>query len=137
MKTMIRQQEGIVLIESLVAILVFSVGILGIVGLLAASIRSNADAKYRNDASMLANQVVGQMWVKDKSNTALKSDFESPGGTEYASWKSTVASMLPGVASNAPTIDIDDDNVATVRVQWQAPGDTAPHSYVLVARINS
>ncbi|MGE5649982.1 type IV pilus modification protein PilV [Noviherbaspirillum sp. UKPF54] len=136
MKTTTSRQEGIVLIESLVAILVFSVGILGIVGLLAASIRSNADARYRNDASMLANQVIGQMWAGDKSNAALKANFESPGGPEYASWKTTVAGALPGVASNAPTIGVSDDNVATVRVQWQAPGDAVPHSYVLVARIN-
>lgn len=136
MNSTIRQQQGVVLLESLAAILIFSVGILGIVGLLAASIKSNGDAKYRSDASMLANQIVGKMWVEDKSNAALKSNFESPDGAEYTAWKTSVADALPGVAANVPTIDISDDNVATVRVKWQAPGEAAPHSYVLVARIN-
>lgn len=136
MKAMMKLQRGIVILEGLIAILIFSLGILGIVGLLAASIRNNASAKYRTDASMLANQVVGQMWVANKVNTSLKTNFESPNGAGYAAWKTDVANVLPGAEANAPTIEIDADNVATINIRWQAPGEAAAHSYVLVARIN-
>jgi len=136
MRAMMKPQRGVVILESLIAILIFSLGILGLVGLLAASIRNNASAKYRTDASMLANQVVGRMWVADKSNASLKANFESPNGAGYAAWQTDVANALPGAAANAPTIAIDADNVATVKVRWQAPGEAAAHSYVLVARIN-
>lgn len=130
------RQQGLAVVENLVAILIFSFGILGIVGLLASSMKNSASAKYRNDASMLANQIVGHMWLKDKNNAALKTNFESPGGAEYVSWKTSVGNVLPGVADNPPTVVIDANNVATVTVRWKAPGEPAAHNYVLIARIN-
>jgi type IV pilus assembly protein PilV len=132
------RQNGIAVVENLVAILIFSFGILGIVGLLASSMKSSASAKYRNDASMLANQIVGEMWVADKSNAALKAGFESPGGASFTAWKTRVGTTLPGITDtvNLPTVAIDANNVATVTVRWQAPGEKAAHNYVLTARIN-
>lgn len=134
------RQDGMAVVENLVAILIFSFGILGIVGLLASSMKSSASAKYRNDASMLANQIVGQMWISDKSNTALKTNFESPAGASFVAWQTSVGSLLPGVdpsaETNLPTVVIDANNVATVTVRWRAPGETAAHNYVLIARIN-
>lgn len=131
-----RTQGGMVVVESLIAVVIFSFGILGIVGLLATSIKNSAAAKYRNDASLLANQLVGQMWTSDKSNTALKSSFESPAGASYTSWKTNVASALPGVDTNPPTVAIDANNSVTVTVHWRAPGEQAAHNFVLVTRID-
>jgi type IV pilus assembly protein PilV len=51
-------------------------------------------------------------------------------------WKTIVANQLPGVTDNPPTVVIDASNVATVTVRWRAPGESAAHNYVLVARIN-
>ena len=134
------RQDGMAVVENLVAILIFSFGILGIVGLLANSMKSSASAKYRNDASMLANQIVGQMWVSDKTPAALKANFESPSGASFLAWRTSVSNVLPGVDTSVPaslpTIVIDANNVATVTVRWRAPGEEAAHNYVLIARIN-
>lgn len=130
------QQQGSVLLESMIAILIFSMGILAIVGLQAASIKNTASAKYRTEASMLANQIIGQMWADDKANASLKSNYESSSGAKYILWKASVTKALPGVASNAPTVAIDASNVATVTVWWQSPGEAKPHNYVAIARIN-
>jgi type IV pilus assembly protein PilV len=43
------------LLEALIAILIFSFGILGLVGLQANAINLSTDAKYRADAALLAN----------------------------------------------------------------------------------
>ncbi|MDD5242206.1 MAG: prepilin-type cleavage/methylation domain-containing protein [Sulfuricella sp.] len=133
---MTAKQTGSALLESLIAILIFSMGILAIIGLQAVSIKNTAGAKYRTDASMLANQVIGQMWVDDKTNAALVANYSSPGGAKYLTWKANVEQALPGVASNAPTITIDAANAATVTIRWQSPGEGAPHNYVATARIN-
>lgn len=133
---MMNSQRGIAIIENMIAILIFAFGILGIVGLQAASVKNSANSKMRNDASMLANQVVGQMWTGDRSNAALKASYESPSGASFVTWKATVANRLPGVTDNPPTVVIDANSVATVTVRWRAPGESAAHNYVLVARIN-
>ncbi|MBL8367702.1 MAG: hypothetical protein JNM54_07255, partial [Candidatus Accumulibacter sp.] len=45
-----REQAGVMLLEALIAILVFSLGILSLVALQATSIKLTGDAKYRTDA---------------------------------------------------------------------------------------
>lgn len=139
MKTVCSKQQGSVVLEALISILLFAVGILAIIGLQAASIKNVAAAKYRTDASLLTNQVIGQMWVSDKSNAALTAKFSSPSGAGYLAWANTVAQSLPGVsgvAANAPTIAIDANNNATITVFWQAPDEAAAHNYAAIAVVN-
>lgn len=134
------------MLESLIAILIFSMGILALVALLGASVKDTASAKYRTEASLLANQVIGQMWTGDKTNAALVASYGEQSGTQYQAWKDTVIRTLPGVidadasgassGQNLPTIQIDANNNVTVTVRWQAPGESTPHNYVAVTRIS-
>lgn len=136
LKTMRSKQQGSVVLEALISILLFSIGILAIVGLQAASIKNTASAKYRTDASLLVNQVIGQMWVSNKTNATLVANFSSPAGAGYAAWANSVAQALPGVsgvAANAPTIAIDASNNVTITLFWQAPGEAAAHNYTAIA----
>jgi type IV pilus assembly protein PilV len=132
----LNEQRGVVIIENMIAILIFSLGILGIVGLLAAMLKNTTEAKYRNDASLLANQIIGEMWISDKSNAGLKAAYESPNGAKYLTWRTAVANALPNVATNAPTITIDANNVALITLMWKLPGESAAHRYTVSARIN-
>src|SRR5439155_165247 len=49
-----KRQDGVMLLEALIAILIFSIGILAVVGLQAVSIRNVTDAKHRTEAAYLA-----------------------------------------------------------------------------------
>lgn len=140
-----RQQAGVVLLEALIAILIFSMGILAIVGLQAAAVKNAGDAKYRSDASLLVNQLVGQMLVSNRSSLAnLQAAFQSPSGASYVTWSNTVAAALPGVSAVPPTVTIIQtgstssnapSNQATITVRWQAPNDALTHSYTAIAQI--
>jgi len=145
-----RGESGSMLLEALISILIFSMGILAIVGMQAASIKSAGDAKYRIDASMLANQLIGQMWVGDRTPATLRANFAT-GGASYNAWlgavglPGTVLDSLPGAAANLPAVVIVNvpgvnppsttSSQVTVTVFWQAPNDTAPHNYVAMAQI--
>lgn len=141
-----KNQTGSMLIEALVGILIFSMGILAIVGLQAASIKVSSDAKYRSDASLLANQLIGEMWISDR--TLLQTDFVSPDGTAYAAWlgdaqtpaTGTVRATLPGVTdvANLPTVTVDANSVVTITLNWRLPNEPpgAPaHSYTAITQI--
>jgi type IV pilus assembly protein PilV len=130
------KQKGSMMLEGLIAILIFSLGILSIVALLGASVKNTSDAKYRTEASLLTNQIIGQMWTGDRTSTALVADYSSPDGTAFTAWSNAVTQTLPGVTgANMPTVEIT-GNVVTVTVRWQAPGEAASHNYVAIARIN-
>lgn len=126
-------QRGSILLEGLIAILIFSFGILALVGMQAAAIKSTSDAKYRTDASFLANQLVGQMWADNRAT--MVSNYQT-GGAAYNTWKTQVEATLPGAAANPPTVAFGANNQVTVTVRWQAPSESAAHRFVLVAQVN-
>lgn len=127
------KQQGFSVLEGLLAILIFSVGVLGIVGLQASSTKAVSDAKYRIDASYLANQVIGRMWIDDHTTSTLQANYNSTGGTKYLTWKAEVLAALPG--AGVPTITVDANNVATVTVFWTPPGAASAHKFVVTTQI--
>lgn len=133
------QQRGSVLLEALVGILIFSMGILAIVGLQAMAIRSVADSQYRLEASMLANRIVAEMWT----NTVNIPNFAYPGGSMagLTTWVGDVQATLPGAATNPPTIAVAGDATngytVTVTLFWKPAGDTSRHNLTTMAYINA
>ena len=143
-------QRGLMLIEALVAIAIFSFAILGIVGLQATAIRAVRDADYRAKASLFANQLVGRMWV-DRYNVptyALNADITGlcpAGGNSSANaavneWLDSLGSTdnpgaLPGAAQLRQKILVAADNTVTLVLCWQAPQDAAPHNFPLTTQI--
>lgn len=134
------RQRGVMLLEALIAILIFSIGILAIVGMQSSAVKASSDAKYRSDAALLANELLGQMWVSNHSVASLQANFNSPSGANFVAWQSNVQATLPGVTStsNQPTVLVDGTGTVTVQLSWKLPSDpsTAPsHSHVVVAQI--
>ncbi len=54
-------QGGFFLIEAMVAILIFALGILGLVAMGGTAVSSQSDAQYRTEASSLADAIAGQI----------------------------------------------------------------------------
>jgi type IV pilus assembly protein PilV len=130
-------QGGFSLIEGLVAILIFSFGILALVSMQATAIQQSSGAKYRSEASLLANQLIGQMWITDRTAATLQANFNT-GGTTYATWLANVQATLPTAAASAPTVTVSAAGVATINLFWKAPNEepSAPqHRFITVAQI--
>jgi len=64
-----RRQRGMSMIESLVAIVVLSFGMLGVVGLQAAALQSNKEARYQSSAVRLAREL-GEL-MRGNKNVAI------------------------------------------------------------------
>mgnify|MGYP001470320537 CR=1 FL=1 len=56
-----RRQQGSFMIEALIGIVIFLMGVLAMIALQASSIAIQTDAQYRNEASNLADQILGQI----------------------------------------------------------------------------
>lgn len=130
-------QDGIALIEALVSILIFTTGILGVIGLQASMTRAQSDAKYRADAAALAGELIGAMW-SDSADTASANlvNYASTSGAACthvpcAQWLAKVASSLP---NGTAVIDAAATGVTTVRVSWTLPTN-GTHTYVTTTSI--
>ena len=129
------KQSGIALLEALISILIFSMGILAVMGLQAVSITNTLMSKYRSDASFLTNAIVGRMWA-DTPNlasypVALGASSSHP---PVAAWKTQIEATLPG-GKGAITLSGSD---VTVTVSWTIPGvsgSLATQSYKTITTI--
>lgn len=119
MKPGIHSQNGSMLLEALIGILIFSMGILAVVGLQGASVRATTDAKNRVEASFLANQAIGKMWVDMAGLAAYAGETDVAG--------------LPG---GKRTIAVSGNQV-TVTVTWKMPGESTTHTFAEIVQIKS
>lgn len=154
-------ERGVMLIEALIAILVFSIGILGLIGLQGAAAKASVDARYRSEAALLANELIGQMWASDRTQATLQANFASAAGTKFQAWAwkgsiaaspgtqtasgaaaGTVYAKLPGAAANPPTVVIAASagtavptSQVTITIFWTVPGEGVTHQYKAIAQV--
>ena len=144
-------QSGVMLLEALIGILIFSIGILALLAMQATGMRVTVDAKYRSEASFLANEIVGLMWV-DRVGVATTptstyaTSAASPASCSGApplppvcDWIAKVKARLPmdgtTPANTEPEIAVVGREV-TVTVRWIRPGETTVSNHTTVAQIN-
>lgn len=116
------------LIEVLVAMLIFSLGLLGMVGLQAQGAKISTESEDRGRAALLANEIVSEMWtsrtlalpqgVLDRWTARLTADGGLPIGT---------------IGTVGPPTVIDGVQVVQVTIQWRSPARPStdqPSTYV-------
>ncbi|MGJ7490970.1 type IV pilus modification protein PilV [Variovorax sp. ZT4R33] len=112
-------QTGVALIEVLVSILLFSLGILGLIGLQTRAISLSVDAEDRNRASLIANDIATAMWI---GRTVV---IDPAAGTP--SWNDRASNLQAGgLPGGAVTITSDAaTNTADILITWRPPQRTA------------
>jgi type IV pilus assembly protein PilV len=106
---------GFALLEALLAIAIFSIGVLGLLGLEARAINYSLDAEDRNRASLLASEVASAMWANGNVTlpaatlAALQASASNPNKT----------GLPNGVLAVVPTAGTT--NSADITITWQAP----------------
>ena len=151
MKTIQKSQGGVVILEVLVSIVIFAVGVLGIVGLQAVTAKAGINARFRTEAAALSDELVAraQTWT---NMTTLETNFTgttatggtATGGTEYQSWSNDrLARATTGLPSAQATVTFPAPLAVTpgagvlmtVEISWQAPGGDSRSSHTTVAAL--
>ena len=117
-----KSQRGTTLIETLVALVVLSVGLLGIAALQMTSLRNNRGAHLRSQAQVLAYDITDRMRAnRDEAlaNAYVIGMAAAPGGTglvltDLQEWKTTLSTILPG--GDGEIIRVGD--MFRIRIQW-------------------
>jgi type IV pilus assembly protein PilV len=147
-----RGSRGVALLESLIAILVYAIGLLGRVKIQAYGVTASRDALCRAEASVIAHELIGIMWT-DRANLAAyqhqpggsvcsptgagsthpaavawRNEFTTPGNTRH----------LPGATAANQQVIVDlgaSPPIVRVHLCWRAPNDTADRSFVAVSQL--
>jgi len=142
-------ERGVMLIEALVAILIFSIGILAVVGMQAVAIKDVTSAKYRSEAAFLAQELLAQMWT-DNGNIGVYA-FAGAGAppARILPWVNKVQLRLPDVANQLPVVTLTNPSPAApavptgatvqITVRWRLPDEVTQglpaHSHTVVAYV--
>ena len=148
-----RHQRGVSIVEALVALVVLSVGMLGIANMYLESLRSNRSARARTVAIQLVNDMADRI----RSNRGGLADYNITQGTppttpgkicsnaectpkelaqyDLSQWYTAVQDALPKGADGTvaaqiaikyiPGTNVTDPGRYTVLAAWKEPGDTA------------
>ena len=114
-KRSMTRQSGMTLIEVLVAILIFSFGLLGFVGLQARAIQFSVSAEDSNRAALLANEIAAA--------AELTGSVSLPIATVDA-WKLRVSDPSAsgaGLPNGVGTYTQASPNSASITIEWRAP----------------
>jgi type IV pilus assembly protein PilV len=125
-------QSGFTLIEVLVSVLVFSVGILAVAGLQGTAIKLSTDARQRAEATFLADQLLARMLISDPA-TAASFAHHPNGSTTCAptgaastnaavtQWLAEVAAAFPRALESEQQISVAGTpaNEVTVKLCWK------------------
>ncbi len=145
----IRRQAGVVLIEALLGILIFSIGILALIGMQSVAVKNTSDARYRTEAAFLANSIISQIRL-DMTNVASYDDASVGAYAPRTTWRQQVEALLPGVnlatTQRVPSItvapgptyagDTDPSSRVTVIVLWLQPGETQERRFEIVGFVS-
>ncbi len=117
------RQGGFTLIEVLVVLLLFSVGLLGLVGLQAKAMQISTSGEDSTRAALLANEMASAMWAANSV---------TDGAATAAAWNTRVGNTAAGGLPNGVGTAVVTNCVATITVTWRAPQEpvTATHQYV-------
>jgi len=118
-----REQGGFTMIESLIAMVVFAVGVLGLVAMQAVATRVTTDARLRSEAAAAADELLARMQSANRATVAA--DFTT-GGSRFNDWVSTrlapVGTGLPGADASVTFGAVNaDPNTVRIVITWVPP----------------
>lgn len=150
MTTAKNRQGGVFLLEAVIGILIFFIGVLAMIGLQANSIAIQNDAQYRNEAANLADRMLGQINLnvtRDANGNVNAADLlafnhQITGGTSTCGLPSNDANAntdccnFTGTASASPLVTTW-VNDATLTPATRLPGATAASQQIVVNTANA
>lgn len=140
------RQHGFSLIEILIAVLVVSVGLLGIAGMQVYSLKSNQVAYMRSQAAIMAYDITDRMRANREAAMAGKYDITLAAGSasggglaanDVDGWLQTLADAMP---SGDGAVAVNNANgIATITVEWlddrEQTGDAAKQTFVIETKL--
>jgi type IV pilus assembly protein PilV len=114
-----RKQQGIALLEALVAVVILALGLLGTIGLQARSYSALADSAMRAEATLAADRLVGIMSNDAANLAAYQVALDAAPPAALAAWAAETSAAIPGaryrigVAAEAQRTRVD------IEIHWR------------------
>ena len=145
---MLRNSKGFSLVEVLIALIIMSVGMLGIAGLYVQSMQAGRTSMLRHHAVTLAGPTGGAAYTAAAGEdnkcvaTGVTCNVAQMAAHDIGLWQAQAASFLPPFADQSQQVVVTFDGGAipptyTITVRWDEPTpDNVPPSYSISIPVN-
>ncbi len=146
----LRKHSGFTLVEATIALLVLSIGLLGISALFFEGLRSGRTAVYRTTAVYLAGDMADRIRSNPLGGAAYENAAADNGCIAAAAnclpdelaeqdkltWEADLATHMPvGTIGNITVVNNGATTLYTVNLSWPEPGFNAPLTYSAVVEL--
>ena len=122
-----RQQQGVALLEAMIATIVLAIGLLGTIGMQARAYSAINDAGQRAEATIASQKLLGLMST-DVTNLASYATSSCTGAPALlTAWCTETITAIPGatVAVAVTPLATGSSTAVTVTIGWQLKAGTA------------
>jgi type IV pilus assembly protein PilV len=139
--------RGFSLVEVLVAVVIFALGVLGLVRLQGTAVKMSTESRQRAEAAFLADQLIARILISDRTQFAnLRHRPDAGGGSCSPSgaasthavvtdWLAQVVATFPRARANDQQIIVTGSDLVTVRLCWKNTDADLPHTLEVVNRV--
>jgi type IV pilus assembly protein PilV len=136
------RQRGSSLLEGLVSIGVFAIGLLGLAGMTTQLMQQGANAQFRAQASYMAEELIGLATADVANVDCYRMTASGPNAcgnavatAAVADWRARALAAFPGASAAPPTVTYANDGTLTVTILWQRPQETTQHNHVSITNL--
>lgn len=135
------------MLEVLVAVLIFAMGILGLMKLQATAVKMSSEARQRAEAALLAEQLLARILLSDRTTIASfqhRADSGAgtcaPSGTASTNavmtdWLAQVVATFPRARAADQQVIVTGNDLVTITLCWKNTEADLPHSMTVVNRV--
>ena len=109
-----RPQAGMTLIEVLVSILIFSFGLIGLIGLQAKALQFSSGAEDTSRAALLANEIVASITTTTAAGMPV-----AISASAAAAWSARASDPTNGGLPNGTVVVAASGNTASITITWR------------------
>ena len=118
------------LLEALIGLLIFSIGVLALIAMQSVAVSQVRDAQFRTDASILSERLMGELLVARSLSAA---------STAVTAWQTDVTTTLPSAA--ATVTEATSSFGAAIKeiritITWRAPGASTDSNHTTVGLLS-
>jgi type IV pilus assembly protein PilV len=135
MNRMMRPQQGIALLEALIAVVILALGLLGTIGLQARSYSALADSAMRAEATLAADRLVGIMNNDVANLAAYQVAIDAAVPVALAAWAAETSTAIPGARYRVVVVAEAARTRVELEIHWRRKQGDADNAHLVTAYI--
>jgi type IV pilus assembly protein PilV len=130
-----RRQQGVAMLEAMIAIVILAIGLLGSVGLQARSYSALSDASARAEATIAAEKLLGIMSNDAANVNSYVLSEGGTGGTAVAPWLAETKQAIPSAIVSVQVTQQTRRAMVQISIRWTRKSGAEENKHVLTSYV--